>query len=220
MNESPGIPPLLAESDVSELDEQKIAEHYARFAPVYDQSVEEWGYRSHRAGADILRRYVPTGQPVLDAGCGTGLVGRALADSGYRDVTGIDISPDMLRHAEERGHYRKLLVRDLARTPYPFADDAFAAVICVGVFSLIADPTPVFREFRRLVSPGGYLVFTQQDVLYRQYGYADVLRAFEARHELRRESISEPVVFLPNHEDYADRTLSYYVYQVIEDQTP
>nr|VFK45081.1 MAG: Ubiquinone/menaquinone biosynthesis C-methylase UbiE [Candidatus Kentron sp. TC]VFK58254.1 MAG: Ubiquinone/menaquinone biosynthesis C-methylase UbiE [Candidatus Kentron sp. TC] len=207
----------LAETDLSELD---VVERYARFAPVYDQSVEDWGYRSHRAAADILRRYAAIDRPVLDAGCGTGLVGKALADLGYGDISGMDISPDMLRRAEKRGHYCDLRVGDMTRTPYPFADNAFAAVTCIGVFSLIADPIPVFREFRRLVHPGGHLVFTQQEILYRKYGYEDILRGFERRNQLHREYISEPIAYLPNREGYEDRTLIYCVYRVIEDRNP
>nr|VFK61966.1 MAG: Ubiquinone/menaquinone biosynthesis C-methylase UbiE [Candidatus Kentron sp. UNK]VFK70080.1 MAG: Ubiquinone/menaquinone biosynthesis C-methylase UbiE [Candidatus Kentron sp. UNK] len=204
----------LAQTDLSELD---VVERYAHFAPVYDQSVHDWGYQSHRVAAEALRRHVAIDQPVLDAGCGTGLVGAALADLGYKDVTGMDVSPDMLRRAEEGGRYRKLLSWNMTRTPYPFADDAFAAATCIGVLSLITDPTPVLREFRRLVQPGGYLIFTQQEILYEQYGYEDILRGFEQRKELHRESISEPVAYLPNREGYEKRTLIYCIYRVIDD---
>jgi len=204
----------LAQTDLSQLD---VVERYTQFAPVYDQSVSDWGYQCYRTAANALQHYVPNDQPILDAGCGTGLVGQALAELGYQNLTGIDISSEMLAHAKTTRHYRQLQVQDLSQTPYPFVDNSFAAVTCIGVFSLIADPSPVLQEFRRLVRPQGYLVFTQQEVLFEQYGYADILHGFEQRGELRCESISEPVVYLPKREGYQDRKVIYCIYQVTKD---
>lgn len=205
----------LSQTDLHHLD---VVERYTQFAPVYNQSVNDWGYQCYRTSANALQHYVPADQPVLDAGCGTGLVGEALAALGYSDLTGIDISQDMLEQAEALGYYRQVQLQDLSQTPYPFADNSFAAVTCVGVFSLIADPTTVLHEFCRLTRPQGYLVFTQQEVLFEQYGYAAILRGFEERGELRCESVSEPVVYLPNRERYTDRKVIYCVYQVLKDQ--
>ncbi|CAA6804364.1 MAG: Methyltransferase type 11 domain protein (Fragment) [uncultured Thiotrichaceae bacterium] len=205
----------LSQTDLQQLD---VVERYTQFAPVYNQSVDDWGYQCYRTAADALEHYLPTNAPILDAGCGTGLVGQVLAQHGYRDVTGIDISQDMLEQAEATGHYQQVKAQDLSQTPYPFADNHFAAIACVGVFSLIADPAPVLREFCRLVRSQGYLVFTQQEVLFEQYGYAEVLRGFEERGELRCESVSEPVVYLPKREGYADRKVIYCIYQVLKQE--
>lgn len=205
----------LSRTDLQQLD---VVERYTQFAPVYNQSVDDWGYQCYRTSANALQHYVASDQPVLDAGCGTGLVGQALAGLGYTDITGIDISPEMLEQAEDSGHYRQVRAQDLSRTPYAFDDNQFAAIACVGVFSLIADPVPVLKEFCRLVRPQGYLVFTQQEVLFEQYGYADILRGFEQRGELRCESVSEPVVYLPEREGYADRKVIYCIYQVTKNE--
>jgi SAM-dependent methyltransferase len=204
-------PSDLSRTDVAGLD---VVERYRRFAPVYDQSVADWGYRCwHRAALAIAER-VAVYSPLLDAGCGTGLVGKALAKHGFTDLTGIDISPDMIVQAARLSCYRRLFEHDLGRTPYPFADGAFAAVACIGVLSLIADAVPVLAELRRLTAPGGWLVFTQQESLFEQRGYAELLAGFEARGELRRERVDAPRVYLPHREGFGDRRVIQCVYQV------
>ena len=50
---------------------------------------------------------------ILDAGCGTGLVGVALASAGYTTIDGIDLSPRMVEQANRRGVYRELVGRRL-----------------------------------------------------------------------------------------------------------
>ncbi len=204
----------LTQTDLNKLD---VVERYTHFAPVYNQSVNDWGYQCYRTATDALQHYVATEQAILDAGCGTGLVGQALKERGYHQVSGIDISAEMLNQAETVGAYQQLLLQDLSKTPYPFETNQFSAITCVGVFSLIANPSHVLQEFCRLVRPQGYLVFTQQETLFEQYGYAEILQDFEQRGELRCESISEPVAYLPHRAGHQDRKVIYCVYQVIKD---
>lgn len=200
----------LAQTDVQKLD---VIERYEKFAPVYNQSVTDWGYHCYQTAAELLHQQVAPEQPVLDAGCGTGLVGEALAGLGYQNISGIDISDDMLKQAKETGYYRTLQQQDLSQTPYALTEASFAGITCVGVFSLIADPTLVLQEYCRLLQPGGWLVFTQQEPLYKKNGYAAILSKFEQTGALRCEQISEPVVYLPRREGYADRKVIYCVYQ-------
>jgi predicted TPR repeat methyltransferase/thioredoxin-like negative regulator of GroEL len=56
---------------------------------------------------------VPFG-PVLDLGCGTGLVGVALSDLPVRGLAGVDISAGMLAQAEAKGIYDALRHADMA----------------------------------------------------------------------------------------------------------
>jgi SAM-dependent methyltransferase len=201
----------LHQTDLKQLD---VVSRYSEFAPVYEESVSNWGYQCYRTAADLLQPYVKYDQPILDAGCGTGLVGKALYELGYRQLTGIDISPDMLERAKPLGCYQHLQLQDLSALPYPFADNQFTAIACVGVFSLIADPRPVLQEFWRLLQPAGYLVFTQQAALFEKYDYAGLLDAFEQRGEFQRIAISDPVIYLPQREGYEERTVIYCTYQI------
>jgi len=98
----------LQQTDLHQLD---VVARYSAFAPVYDESVTQWGYQCYRTASQLLQPYVTPEQPILDAGCGTGLVGQALQSLGYQQLVGIDISPDMLQRAVQTGYYRQLLFK-------------------------------------------------------------------------------------------------------------
>ena len=82
---------------------------------------------------------------VLDAGAGTGLVGERLCEAGYRDLVGIDLSPGMLAVARGKDVYRELRQTNLGES-LAFPDDAFDAVISVGVFTTGHAPAHAFDD--------------------------------------------------------------------------
>ncbi len=205
----------LQQTDLTQLD---VVARYSAFAPVYDEAVNNWGYQCYRTAAERLQAYVQPEQAILDAGCGTGLVGKALHERGYQQLSGLDISPEMLERAQQTACYQQLQQHDLTATPYPFADHQFAAIACIGVFSLIADPRPVLQEFWRLLANKGYLIFSQQAALFAKYHYLDVLEQFEQSGHLQRLAISDPVVYLPQREGYQERTVIYCEYLIHKDE--
>ena len=111
---------------------QAIRESYENWASGYDAENIGNGFRLPSIGAAFVARYVPNDQgPILDAGCGTGLVGEALVILGYENIVGLDISPAMLKLAERLAIYDRLYEQDLGQ-PIPETDNSFAAVTCFG----------------------------------------------------------------------------------------
>ncbi|KAL7933601.1 S-adenosyl-L-methionine-dependent methyltransferase [Trichoderma chlorosporum] len=97
---------------------------------------------------------------ILDAGCGTGLVGQALAHVGAKSIDGLDLSPAMLRVAQKTGVYQGLYQADLTqRVPKP--DGVYDLVTCVGTFTNgHVGPNPALREFVRLAKKEGTVIAT------------------------------------------------------------
>src|SRR5690625_7058731 len=92
------------------------------------------GYQAPTNSADRLSRLLPD-QPraeVLDAGCGTGLVGQALAGYGFEAVDGLDLSTAMLDIVRDKGVYRDLDKADMTQA-LPAKDNSYDAVICVEI---------------------------------------------------------------------------------------
>ena len=95
-------------------DDEKMVDFYRKWAEDYDhQMLDELGYISPISIAQLLNHYLPDKQArVFDIGCGTGLTCTFLHQQGYSCLDGIDLSPDMVKVAEDRGIYQQVMVGD------------------------------------------------------------------------------------------------------------
>lgn len=185
-------------------DPEDVAKVYDDWAASYDADLMAWRYQAPSLAVGALNAAQPGATPVLDAGCGTGLVGRELQASGFGTVTGIDLSANALELAEATGAYQAVRQVDLQAEPIPFPDASFAAVVCVGVMTYLPDTTAMVTEFCRVAEPGGSVLFTQREDLW---GPRDCQRDLDALAETGRcriESISEPLPYLPDSEELGD----------------
>ena len=73
---------------------------YTEFATVYDELMTEIPYDAY-VELIVAATGGIEGKRILDIGCGTGLLSVKLAKQGA-EVTGVDLSADMLAVAEER----------------------------------------------------------------------------------------------------------------------
>jgi len=99
------------------------------------------------------------GKKILDAGCGTGISSKILAQKGAK-VTGIEISKKMLDIAEEycKGFEIKFDKGSIDELLYE--DGSFDTILASLVIHYFEDPTKVFKEFHRVLKKDGILVFS------------------------------------------------------------
>ena len=107
---------------------------------------------------------------ILDAGCGTGLVGVHLAKLGAKNVDGIDLSPGMLDIARRAGVYQELETADLTK-PLSHKDGQYQAVVCIGTFTQGHVGPSAFDEFVRVVEKCGYIISTVLGSIWSSGGY-------------------------------------------------
>jgi len=153
---------------------------YEPWATSYEQDLlGEYGYVAPRIAADAFAAASPElGGPIIDFGCGTGLVGIELAQRGYECIDGIDISPAMLEQARAKGVYRQLLRGDLsARTA--IADNTYAGAIAVGCFGSGHLGPEHLGELIRPVRPGGLIVLYTNGIPYLEDDYPAHLQRIE-----------------------------------------
>lgn len=174
---------------------------YDAWATDYEETLASWNYHAPTKAAELMREALPGAASLLDAGCGTGLAGIALRMAGFTGtIDGFDLSPESLGLAAKHGVYRDLNAVDLQAPPLPIAEDSYDGLLCVGVLTYIPDGKGVLREFARVVRPGGSIVVTQREDLFRERGFAETLAALVD--DLDDVTVSEPQPYLPNHPDF------------------
>lgn len=116
----------------------------------------EWRWVSERAAR--VRDELGRGLRVLEIGCGSGALLRALDDDGVLESgIGVDISSGMLARARKRDRHRPRLRYSAVDGPeLDLPDDHVDVVICFLSFRYL-DWDPVMAEIRRVLAPGGRL---------------------------------------------------------------
>jgi predicted TPR repeat methyltransferase len=96
---------------------------------------------------------------VLDLGCGTGLMGAALAPLRMQ-LTGVDLSAKMLDKARARNIYMRLEQSDLLAMMAAEPDCSYDAIVAADVFVYIGKLEELFAEAFRLLMPRGIFAFS------------------------------------------------------------
>jgi len=124
---------------------------------------------------------LPPGRPgaYLEVGCGGGIATVALASLGYQ-MTGIDPAARALDEARAHARARGLADRTVfaAGDAYDlsaFPDDSFDGVLMADVMEHLLDLPAAVAEVRRVLKPGGVLVFDTINRTYKSYLAAIVL---------------------------------------------
>lgn len=89
---------------------------------------------------------------ILEAGCGSGRLLRALAALGYRQIVGLEISPARLEQVSRLGPPEAGLV---CAEQVPFASESFDAVVSAAVIEHVTDPPGWLAELARVAKPDG-----------------------------------------------------------------
>ncbi len=112
------------------------------------------------AGLQAALAGLPSGAPVLDAGCGLADFSRLLLDSGYA-VTGIDLAAGTLaaRIVDAPTLAGRLLAASLEGA-LPFPAETFAAAWSTEVIEHVFDVHAMLAELNRVLQPGGLLILT------------------------------------------------------------
>jgi len=122
---------------------------------------------------------------ILDAGCGTGGLIKALQQHDQRwQIAGLDYSPVACDFARQR---TTVPIKQGSIEVLPFEDKQFDAVVSADVICQIDDGSKALREFARVMKPGGVLVINVAAYEWmRSYHDAQM----DTRHRFRRSELA------------------------------
>lgn len=109
----------------------------------------------------VVKHLAPTAGKwdVLDLGCGTGLVGVAIAPLA-RQLVGVDLSGRMLEKARERNLYQRLEQLEMVTMMRNEQASSFDVIIAADVFVYLGKLDEIIGEIKRLLRPGGVFAFS------------------------------------------------------------
>ena len=136
----------------------------------YNKDMVDWNYTAPQETVSVLRKYtLNKNSKILDAGCGTGLVGIELKKYDYSNIEGVDFSQSMLDLIPQN-IYQKIEKIDLNK-PLKFKNNIYDVVMCVGTFTYGHVKPHALDEIIRITKNKGLICFTVNEGIYEEYGF-------------------------------------------------
>ncbi|UOQ52741.1 class I SAM-dependent methyltransferase [Hymenobacter cellulosivorans] len=155
----------------------------------------------------IQEMHLPSTAEILEIGCSGGPLLQRLSNTGYTNLTGIDVSEAGVAVARERGLTN---VSCMDGAHLDFSSDSFDLIIASDVLEHIADEAQALREWTRVLRPGGQLLvfvpafpfmWGKHDIInqhFRRYTAAQLTsRLQQVGLHIKRQSYWNVGLFLP-----------------------
>ena len=141
---------------------ERIEHYWSHRAESFQElRLKEFEDEKHLRWLAEFRRYLPEGRPlrILDLGTGTGFFSFILAAEGH-SLTGIDLTPEMIRGAKISGGILDLsaefLVMDAEQPDFP--PESFDALVTRNLTWTLPHLPRAYRAWYELLKPGGVLI--------------------------------------------------------------
>ena len=183
--------PTIAGAWALEEDVESLRSYYGQWAASYDNDVAAERYFAPKVAFDLLRAHLSESAfqsaRLLDAGCGTGLVGELLHQSGAAQIDGFDLSEDMVAQAREKSVYDRLWQGiDLTQPIAPQIEATeYDVVMCVGVLTSGHVPPVGFTHLLEVVRTGGLIVMNAREQYVQQYAFEAFCERLVAARQIR-----------------------------------
>lgn len=201
MNPTPGTPSSQSE-DFDKIWRSDAAEReYNHWTAGEPRNQVQLAFRRHWILFREIISQAPTGNRVLELGCGRGSISAYFSEAGY-DCTLLDLSPEAVQVAErvfDRNGLKGTFVEgDATATGFP--DASFDVVVSIGLLEHLEDLRGALAEQVRLLRPNGvllaYVVPDRPENVQKQYGFVcDILALYDEALHGPRTSVAKPDLY-------------------------
>ena len=187
---------------------------YQTWANQYDKDNATLGFCLPQIAAGFVARYINDKDArILDAGCGTGLVGLSLDVLGYTNINGLDISDAMLDCARSRNTYQELGLHELGSAPLPLPPNSLDALLCIGCMGPGHVQPSALDHFIAPCTQGARIFFNVVKNTYEEQGFPEKFNELIDAGKWRLLEESKP--FRPYHIGEPDLLSILYVFEVL-----
>ncbi len=137
------------------MDKNAIIDFFNRYAPSWDSNmkIDDTVIRKIFHGGSVKK-----GADILDVACGTGVLFPYYERFGVSSVTGIDISPEMVKIAREKFPLCEIICGDAQDFNF---DRKFDVVIIYNAFPHFESPEKLFKNLSLCLKKGGRITVAQ-----------------------------------------------------------
>lgn len=138
--------------------ERLVCQEYNLLAPIYDIRWRNYLARSLSFLLDFAD--ISPQASILDLACGTGELARFILEKNpQQNITGVDISPAMLKIAQDKLEgYPQVKLCNTSATALPFDSQSFDLIICANAFHYFENTPVALAEIKRALKPNGNLI--------------------------------------------------------------
>lgn len=178
---------------------------YRDWARTYDDDfMDRLGYVYPRFVAELFAENAEdTDAPVLDVGCGSGAIGPWLAG---RRIDGLDLSPEMLQVACEKGIYSRLIAGDLLAR-LPIEDGQYRGLVSTGTFTHGHVGPEGLTEVMRVAAPGALFCLGVNAEFYAERGFRAAFDDLHASGAITKPRLEDCPIYDGDHEHSDARAL-------------
>ncbi|XP_072024764.1 methyltransferase-like protein 27 isoform X1 [Amphiura filiformis] len=126
---------------------------------VAQEDITEEGYTGPRWAAATMAKWLTNKDAeIMDMACGTGMQAHELTQQGFKNIDGVDISPESLKFSKERGIYRRLICSRIGTNKLDIQDDSYDGLVLGGALGSGHLNLECVPQLIRIVKPGGLII--------------------------------------------------------------